>query len=64
MEPSSLRLELLRLLDQHEATGSSAYVEDDAMASKLGVPLLDVERQLSILENRGLVTLAKTYGPR
>jgi hypothetical protein len=63
MEPSALRYAILRLVDAHEATGTSSYLEDKNIASALGVDLADVQRQLVIMENRGLLDLAKAMGP-
>lgn len=63
MEPETLRYEILCLLDQHEAKGSSALLDDNAIADQLKVSLADVQRQLLIMENRDLVQLAKMYGP-
>lgn len=63
MEPSALRYAILRLVDAHEATGSSAYLDDKDIASASGAGLADVQRQLVIMENRGLLDLAKAFGP-
>jgi hypothetical protein len=63
MEPSALRHEILRRADAHEATGSSAYLDDKAIATELAIPLRDVQRQLLILEDEEQVQLAKTFGP-
>jgi hypothetical protein len=63
MEPAALRYAILRAMEQHEATGTSAYLDDKDLAARLRVALGDVQRQLLILENRQLVDLAKTFGP-
>ena len=63
MEPSLLKYTILRLIEQHEASNPSAFLEDKNIASSLGVELGIVQRQLLILENRGLVQLAKAMGP-
>ena len=63
MEPSALRYAILRLVDAHEATGTSAYLEDIQIASALDEDLPVVQRQLVMMENRGLLDLAKTMGP-
>ncbi|HVH26592.1 MAG TPA: hypothetical protein VM818_07535 [Vicinamibacterales bacterium] len=63
MEPSLLRYAILQLLQQHEATGSSAFLDDTVMAERLNVPLLHVQRQLVILEDHELVALASAFGP-
>ena len=63
MEPSALRFEILKQIEQHENTGSSAYLDDTIIAEKLGVGKTDIQRQLTILENRGQVDLAKSFGP-
>ena len=60
---TSLRHPILQQLNQHELTGSSAYLDDKIIATALGTTVLEVQRQLDILEHRGLVTLAKTMGP-
>jgi Mn-dependent DtxR family transcriptional regulator len=63
VDPSALRHDILRQIDQHEATGSSAYLDDKTIASTLEVEVAAVQRQLDILEHRGLVSLAKAFGP-
>jgi hypothetical protein len=63
MEPENLRGEILRLLGQHEATGSSVLLEDKVIVDQLKVPLADVQRQLLIMRHRGWVELAVVYGP-
>jgi hypothetical protein len=63
MEPSTQRTSILQSLDRHERTGSSHFLSDRALAEQLNVPVVDVQRQLLILENRNQVTLAKTFGP-
>jgi hypothetical protein len=51
------------MVNKHQATGTAAYLDDKVIASELGVPVADVQRQLDILENRSLVELAKAFGP-
>jgi hypothetical protein len=60
MEPDALRFEILQTMDQHESTGSSAYLDDTVIAEQLHVPLSDVQRQLVVLEDHELVELLKT----
>lgn len=53
----------MRRVGEHEATGSSAYMEDKELASAIGVPLADVQRQIRILESNGLLDVAAAMGP-
>jgi hypothetical protein len=61
MEPTDLRVEILRLVEQNEVSGT--YLDDTSIGAQLEVPLADVQRQMLILENRQLVELVKTFGP-
>jgi len=63
MEPSELRNRILRQIETHEETGTSAYADDTAIAAALGGQLADVQRQLLILEDEYKVELAKASGP-
>ena len=53
----------MRRVAEYEATGSSAYVEDKELASVIGVSLVDVQRQIRILESNGLLDVAAAMGP-
>lgn len=53
----------MRRVGEHEATGSAAYMEDKDLASAIGVPLVDVQRQIRILESNGLLDVAAAMGP-
>jgi DNA-binding GntR family transcriptional regulator len=63
MEPSVLKYAILRLVEEHEASNAGTFLDDKIIAASLGVGLDVVQRQLLILENRGLVQLAKAMGP-
>ena len=63
MDPNTLRREIVRRVGEHEATGSSTYVPDKDLANTIGVPLVDVQRQIRILESNGLLDVAATMGP-
>lgn len=63
-EPSALRYAILQQIDQHERTGSNAYLDDDVIASRLNAPLDDVQRQMIILGNRKLIELLSAFGPK
>ena len=63
MDPSALKIAILRLIEQHEKTDAGTYLDDSVIATRLGVELEIVQRQLLMLENRSLVTLAKAFGP-
>jgi hypothetical protein len=63
MDPDTLRGEIMRRAGAHEATGSSSYLEDKEIATAINVPLADVQRQIRILESRGLLDLAAAFGP-
>ena len=63
MEPSALRHEILRQISVHEDAGSSAYLDDKEIANALGLPVVDIQRQLLILEDDDRVELAKAFGP-
>ena len=63
MDSNTLRGEIMRRVGQHEATGSSEYVENKALATAIGVPLADVQRQIRILESSGLLDVAAAFGP-
>lgn len=63
MDPNTLRGEIVRRVGEHMATGSSAYVEDKDLAPAIGAPLIDVQRQIKILESNGLLEVVATFGP-
>lgn len=63
MEPNTLRGEIMRRVGEHNATGSSAYLEDKELATAIGVALVDVQRQIRILESNGFLDVAATFGP-
>ena len=63
MDPSVLKLAILRLIEEHEKTNAGTFLDDTVIASRLGVELDVVQRQLLILESRSLVMLAKAFGP-
>jgi hypothetical protein len=63
MDPNRLREEIMRRVGEHEATGSSTYMEDKQLASAIGVSLVDVQRQICILESNGLLDVAAAMGP-
>jgi hypothetical protein len=63
MDANTLRREIVRCVGEHEATGSSAYVADKELATTIGVPLVDVQRQIRILESNGFLDVAATFGP-
>jgi hypothetical protein len=63
MDSNTLREEIMRLVGEHEATESSAYVEDNTLANAIAVPLVDVQRQIRIMESSGLLDVAATFGP-
>lgn len=63
MDPNTLRGEIMRRVREHEATGSAAYIEDKDLASAIGVSLVDVQRQIRILESNGFLDVAATFGP-
>jgi hypothetical protein len=63
MEPSALQYTILRLIEIHEAKGSATYLRDVDIASATNAALGDVQRQLVLLEDRGLVDLVKAAGP-
>jgi hypothetical protein len=63
MDPNTLRGEILRRVGEHEATGSNAYMADKELARATGAPLVDVQRQIRILESHGLLDVAATFGP-
>jgi hypothetical protein len=51
------------ILDQHSRTGSSHVNSDQDMANATGQTVLDIQRQLDILESEGLVSVVRTMGP-
>ena len=63
MEPNTLRAEILRRVNDHQTANPSAYMEDKALATGIGVPLADVQRQIKILESDGLLDVAAAMGP-
>ena len=63
MDPNTLRAEIMRRVGEHEATGSSTYLEDKELASAIGVSLPDVQRQIRILESNGFLDVAAAMGP-
>jgi len=63
MDTAALRYAILQSIERHEATNAGTYLDDKKIASELAVELGIVQRQLLILENHSLVTLAKAMGP-
>ena len=64
MDEKTLRVKILRLVSEHEATGSAHYLSDKEIAAALGIDEQDVQRQLLILgDSLGLLKLAKTTAP-
>jgi DNA-binding MarR family transcriptional regulator len=63
MDPNTLRGEIMGRVGEHMATGSAAYVEDKDLAAAIGAPLIDVQRQIKILESNGLLEVVATFGP-
>jgi len=63
MEPSVLRFHILQLIEQHEASGTSQLLGDKVMAERLNIAIVGLQRQLNILQGRGLVKLTKKFGP-
>jgi hypothetical protein len=50
MEPNTLRTKIIRRVREHQVQGTSAYMEDQALAAAIGEPLTDVQHQLRILQ--------------
>jgi hypothetical protein len=63
MDPNTVRAEIMRRVGDHMATGSAAYLEDKDLAATIGAPLIDVQRQIKILESNGLLDVAAAFGP-
>jgi len=57
-----LRIQILRILDEHERTNPSEFVFDTTMAEETRVELSDVRRQLDILADEGSVQVEKSGG--
>ena len=51
------RWEILKLIEAHDT------VDDQTLADKTGADKKEVQNQIDILEEEGLVTLNKTFGP-
>jgi hypothetical protein len=62
-ENGEMEYEILSMLEQHEATGTSDLLEDKAIAQQLNTDLVRVQRELEKLEDQQLITIAKTFGP-
>lgn len=56
-----LRDQILLLLEEHARTGSPYFKEDKEIAEQLGRSVDEIQRQLDILESRGLITAANSY---
>lgn len=63
MDPNTLRSEIMRRVGEHEATGAGTYVDDKDLAEAIGLPLIDVQRQIRILESHGLLDVVAALGP-
>ena len=64
MDEKTLRVKILRLVSEHEATGAADYLSDEEIAAALGVERQEVQRQMLILgESLGLLKLSKMTGP-
>lgn len=55
-----LRDEILLLLEEHAVTGSPSYKGDKEIAKQLGRPVVEIQRQMDILESQGLITPANS----
>lgn len=60
MMSNGLRTQLLLILEEHDRTGSPTFKDDSELADMLDVSKSEIERQLKILESRGLVLLSET----
>jgi pyrimidine deaminase RibD-like protein len=58
------RSAILRHLDTHAQTGSSAFVTEERLAQALHLPIAEVRRQLDMLEALGYTTTANTHQGR
>lgn len=63
MDPNTLRGEIVRRVGEYIATEPSAYMDDKDLATEIGAPLVDVQRQIKILESNGLLDVAAAFGP-
>jgi uncharacterized protein (TIGR02391 family) len=59
----TLRDQMLLLVAAHEDAGSATYLSDQAIADQLNIDLREVQKQLLILEDNGLLNLSKAMGP-
>ena len=63
MDPNTLRVAIMRRVKEHDDAETATYMEDTALAAALNVPLLDIQRQIQILESNALLDVAASMGP-
>jgi hypothetical protein len=63
MDGITLRDLILRLAAENENPDTGKYLEDTLLAERTGAPLADVQRQIRILEDHGLLDVAAGFGP-
>jgi uncharacterized protein (TIGR02391 family) len=59
----TLRDKMLLLMSAHEDTGSATFLSDKAIAEELSIELREAQKQLLILEDKGLIQMSKAMGP-
>lgn len=64
MNEQELRDRILLMLDEHSKTGLSEMLEDKTIASATKQTLIDVQRQIRILESQGKARVEESMGPR
>jgi Fe2+ or Zn2+ uptake regulation protein len=57
-----LRLRILLYLELHAQSGSSQYVDDQVLATKTGSSVREVQRDLDVLEELGLIESGNAFG--
>ncbi|MCX6021243.1 MAG: hypothetical protein NTZ05_05870, partial [Chloroflexi bacterium] len=62
MQPKEIRRRILELIAEHENTDASTYVDDADLAVSLSISITQVQRQMDILEQEGLLKTANTFG--
>jgi hypothetical protein len=63
MDPDTLRTKILQHTAKHEETKAGRYLEDTALAAAIGELLADIQKQIGILKESGLLDVVEVFGP-
>ena len=59
----AIRQRILEILKAHDQTGSAVIYSDERLVNDLAIGVKEVQDQLDILEEEGLVEVYRAFGP-